>query len=280
MADRFKRRVTTSFISNHSGNNSTGERRFCTAPPNLRTEEKAVIFLSSEKRKQLAQEMETLVPEHREYMQKLMEKAPDWLFDELTIKKVKKGTIFIEEQTPIDWVYIFYKGKVQASEHRIPGTKYNYMRFHPVEAFGAMEILLDLKQYRATLETQTDCAFLQIRKERFELWLRVDINAMLIEARSMGLSLLEQARRERLWIFLQGRDRLFMLFTEIYEETHNRGDLCKIRWTRQQLADNVGISIRTVNRAIKAMDEEGYITNRRNAILVDRPQYLKMKACK
>ena len=103
-----------------------------------------------------------------------------------------------------------------------------------------------------------------------------DIRAMKLEAKRMGEYLLEEGRNSRLFLFMQGSVRLAMLFTERYERSNEKGVL-EIKGNRQSLADETGLCLKSISRAIKKFSEEGMITKAGNRILIDKGQYEEMK---
>ena len=211
----------------------------------------------------------------KEYLSSLFREAPLWLMDCMTIYKCDKDVVFIREGTPVDSVLIMVEGAVKAVDHRIFGIEYDYMRFYAVKMFGSMEMLLDIDQYKTTLKTVTPCIFLVIPGERFIDWIDKDMNALRMETKSMGTYLLEQGRRERSFLFLNGMDRLMMVFMRSYEWQHadNENGGCVVNYTRQELSDNSGLSVKTINRSVKKLVEDGYISRRGNKILISTEQY-------
>lgn len=214
--------------------------------------------------------------ESREYLRRMFDHASESFLEHLSLKKIEKGTLFIHENTPVGKVFFLLNGRVRGMEHRVLGVRYQYTQFEPVKVFGAMEILLGFDRYMATLETGTDCWFLITGREDYRRWISQDIDALLMETRSMGRYLLEQGRKERLLLFLEGRDRLFFLFCQEYQTTGSEGK-CTIRWTRQELSDCSGLSTRTVNRLVKSMQEDGYIEYHRGRIWITGDQYEQMQ---
>lgn len=219
----------------------------------------------------------TIPEDKKEYMNHLFQDAPFWVLDCLNIQRYKENEVFIRENEPVDKIYILIEGIVKAVDHRIFGIEYDYMRFKPIKLFGSMEILLELDNYKTTLNTVTPCTFLVMKAERFRDWIDKDINAMKMESKSMGSYLLEQGRRERTFLFLNGIDRLYMVFMRNYEHMSYEHKKCILSFTRQELSDCSGISIKTINRSIKKMEEDGLIDRRGNKILISKEQYERMQ---
>ena len=92
----------------------------------------------------------------------------------------------------------------------------------------------------------------------------------------MGEYLLEEGRNSRLFLFLQGADRLAFLFTERYERNSENGVL-DMKGNRQSLADETGLCVKSISRGIKKFSEEGMITKDGNRILINREQYGELR---
>lgn len=229
------------------------------------------------KTKKIQDKISTLPETHRAYINKMFHDAPLDLFDHMIMKQYPKDSIFIREQKEADQIYLLIEGEVQALEHRIFGNRYNYMRFRAVKWFGSMEVLLEIDDYKTTLATLSDCTFLSMHRKDYQRWIEKDTNALLMETKSMGRYLLEQGRKERLFLFLHGRERLFLLFTEEYKYLNEGCGQCILYRTHQELSDDSGLSIRTINRTLKAMNEEGYISYYRGEIKINQLQYQKMQ---
>ena len=213
----------------------------------------------------------------KEYLEQYLANAPTWLLDSFQVVNMKKGHVFIKENTEVDTIYILVEGIVKAIDYRIFGIAYDYMRFYPVKVFGSMEILLDFEKYRTTLITVTPCKILVIPRGKFEEWMRKDINTLLLETKTLGTYLLEQARKERVFLFVQGFDRVILLFMQFYEQLAENKK-CVLKLTRQDIADCTGLSIKTINRSVKTMKEEGYIEREGNTIIISEKQYFMMRA--
>ena len=218
----------------------------------------------------------SLTGERREYINRYLRNAPRWFLESMQVVQKEKNSVFIEEGTRIEYIHLLTDGVVSAIDYRILGIEYDYMSFHPIKVFGAMEVLLKINEYKTTLMTATPCTMLVVPRSKFESWMFNDMNALHMEIEDMGISLLEQARKERVFLFLQGMDRLIYLFIQIYEQSKNNDDILIAR-TRKELSERSGLSIKTINRSISKMEECGYITRNGNKMRVSREQYLAMK---
>ncbi len=208
----------------------------------------------------------------RDYLNNFLANAPKWLLESFQVVHIKKNTAFIHENAEVNTVYILVEGIVKATDYRVYECVYDYARFSPVETFGAMEFLVGCTKYKTTLITETDCRFLRISKDQFEKWMVSDIHAVLMQVNSMTGYMLEQVRKERLFLLLQGTDRLYLLFMQMYQKSSDH-KVCRIRLTRKEMAGSTGLSTKTVDRCLREMEKEGSIAKEGRTILIDEKKY-------
>lgn len=203
--------------------------------------------------------------------------APLWLMDTFQVEEIKGGDVFIREGDPADTIFFIGQGTIEATDYRIIGTLYDYMRFDKVYAFGGMEFIMELDTYRTTLRAVTDCTIVRIPRAQYEKWMYSDIYALRHEAKLVGEYLNKEARHNRILLFLEGADRLALLLINRYEQYHEGGVLC-IRESRQRLADETGLCVKSVNRGVKKFMDEGLISKEGSRITVSRSQYERLHA--
>ncbi|MBE5911868.1 Crp/Fnr family transcriptional regulator [Pseudobutyrivibrio sp.] len=209
-------------------------------------------------------------------LNKLLSNAPRWVLESTQVVTKKKNTIFVEENTPADTVYILVDGTVRAIDYRIRGVVYDYMWFHAIKVFGSMEIFFEIPLYMTTLKTVTDCTMLVMSRASFDRWIWDDKNALRMEVARIGDYLLEESRNERVILFLQGVDRIIYLLTKNYEADDPKDEYI-VGISRQELAERSGFSIKTVNRAVQKLQEDGFIGRKGRRIVISKEQYVQMK---
>lgn len=220
--------------------------------------------------------LKTIKKERREQFETYFRTAPIWLMEYFTIEVMEAGTIFIREDDPVDMIYLVGSGTIKATDYRIYGISYDFMLFTKVYAYGGMEVLMNLDRYKTTLQTVTKCTMVKIPRAQFQKWMETDIQALRHEAHLMGEYLLEQARGSRAFLFLQGSDRLALLFINRYK-LYSKDGVMRIKGDRQELSDSTGLCLKTITRAIKKFKEDGLITKEGSYIIVDKEQYKRMK---
>lgn len=220
--------------------------------------------------------LKTVSRERQEQFEEYFKSAPLWLVEALQIEEVKKGTILVREGEAADMIFFIGRGTVEATDYRVYGTPYTFMQFGKVYAFGGMEFIMDLDTYQTTLRTITDCTVVKLPRIKFEKWMCSDIRVLKHEARLVGEYLLKEGRNSRLFLFMQGADRLALLLVERYER-YNKNGLLYLKESRQNLADETGLCLKSISRGVKEFVEQGLISKQGNKILIDRRQYEGLK---
>lgn len=202
--------------------------------------------------------------------------APLWVLESFHIEELDKNVVFVSENAPADNIYFIGKGIIEAVDYRVHGIAYEFMRFDRVYAMGGMEYLLDMDTYCTTLRTVTKCTLVRMSRANFEKWMSSDIHALKTESGKVAQYLLEQSRKGRAMLFLQGTDRLAMLLVERFAK-YARNDVLQVKGGQQGLSNSTGLCLKTINRSIKKMAAEGLVTKEGNKIFVDRQQYEKLQ---
>ena len=78
-------------------------------------------------------------------------------------------------------------------------------------------------------------------------------------------------------VYGRAADRIKLYFVQYYRMHGGKGQ-CLLRLTRQQLADETGYSVKTINRVIRELKEAQLITQRGHTIAIDHEQYEKLLA--
>ena len=214
--------------------------------------------------------------ENKVYLETYLENAPYWIKESLQVVKIPKGTAFIEEGNKVDNVYILVEGSVAAVDYRVREIVYGFYEFEPIEIFGAMEILGDMKEYKATLITSTESLFLKLSSNLYKKWITNDIKALLMQTKRMSGYLVEEARKERLNILLSATERMALVLIRMYElYAENRQS--KVYLSRKYFVETTGLSERTITRILTELETKGMISREGWNIVLTEEQYLTLK---
>lgn len=210
----------------------------------------------------------------QEYLQELFKHIPK-SSRSCHVVKVRKDAKFVSSDDSCDAIWILISGNVRAMEEQMSGEIYVFSEFQAPYLFGEMEGLADSPSYKATLVASTDCQFIIWPMESYLNWLQNDSQALFLRTRTIMNSILEQAKNARTYLFLDGMERLMLYMTKYYRE-HAKDETCTIQTKRQQIADQTGFSLKTVNRSIKELADNGLITKKGREIVISEKQYKQL----
>ncbi|MDD2979000.1 MAG: Crp/Fnr family transcriptional regulator [Hespellia sp.] len=210
--------------------------------------------------------------ERRQQFEEYFLSAPDWLLSAIQVQEYGKNTVFIREGEPANMIYMVGKGSVKAVDYRIYGIVFDFMQFEDVFAFGGMEVVQGTELYQTTLETITPCTIAKIPRSTFSQWMGRDIRALKLETKNIARYLMEQSKRGRAYLFLQGSNRFTLYLVDAYSKYQKNGKL-ELRRSRQELADSTGLSVKTIDRSLKKLADNGLITREGSRFVMSQEQY-------
>lgn len=216
--------------------------------------------------------LKELDKESQKYITTYFENAPEWLLEEFQVVRLAAEKTFIHEGESADNVFILVKGSVMAVDYRVQEMVYGFIKFQPIEVFGAMEIMINMNHYKTTLMTKTESVFLKIGTEKFKKWINNDLQAYKMQTKKVVGYLNNEARRQRLYVMLQGVERVGLVLYDLYE-SYAKSDKFEMVISRHDLAEMTGLCVRTITRTLNRMEEDGYLTKQGRRILMTKAQH-------
>ena len=204
------------------------------------------------------------------------ETAPGEVVSRMSLEKRYADRYLVEESDPAERVYILLEGQIKAVDFRVKGSAYEYARFDPICFLGTMECCFGQSNYASNLITVTPCTLVAIPRNVFESWLNSDLPAMRREMENMRLHLLENSRENRMLLLLSGMERLILL---LVKKCRSRGEAREhvLSVNRQELAEQCGSSVKTVNRSMKRLEDGGFLTREGHKVKITQRQFAAMQ---
>ena len=110
-------------------------------------------------------------------------------------------------------------------------------------------------------------------------WIHNDIEALYSRTKVNMRRLITQTTDARRYLFLEAKERLVLYLVRKYEQkvSNDKSVELNLSQTRNQLAEEIGFSIKTLNRNIKILEEIGFIKVYKGKIFITEDSYYKMK---
>lgn len=212
------------------------------------------------------------VPELSDYIRTM----PDKIRERCVVKVHLPGYIIHQKDADLD-----YFGIVAAGEHRVinefeNGNVFMIERNEPIDFIGEVTILADMPRTSVTIETTTESTIIYMSRKDFEEWIAEDIYFLRLVSRKVAFKLYRSSYNRGAKLFYPPHF-LLLDFLLRYAQTHPKtvdGTLV-FPLTRQQICEETGITVKTLNRTIGRLKEDQVIGIYKGKIMMSREQLAK-----
>lgn len=211
------------------------------------------------------------------YMEMLFQNCTEEVKYYMSMAEVQENQTLIEAGERCSNIYIILSGKVTGIEWPMAGRPYFFKDYGPGDFFGEIEYFADLLNYRISVVTVTRCRVLIIPVKYYMEWLQSDAEALYLRTKENMRRLISQTADARKYLFIESRERLMMHLIRKYEQKLPLKKVLELRQSREQLSEEIGFSVKTLNRNIKKLEKEELICLQKGKIIITEAGYLKMK---
>ncbi|NQT58306.1 MAG: Crp/Fnr family transcriptional regulator [Bacteroidetes bacterium] len=189
-----------------------------------------------------------------------------------TIIELPPHSILIRKGEKNLFVYIKYEGKLRIINEFDNGRMYEFASVSEIGFSGLLEMFAQKEIASSTVETMEKSKFLRIRKEHFSYWLEQDSFAFRGIVRIFANQIYPSILENGVVFANTGSYSLGQ-----YLERRLVGDIRQhgfgmLEETRQEIAQNLGVSLRTIYRLTGLFRDMGIISVIRRKITMDAQQ--------
>lgn len=211
----------------------------------------------------------------REELHRLLEKYPaDAQVFPLCLPA---GESLIHEEDPCTWVYYLIKGRVSVATNQTRISRYTLTESAAPEFFGEYETLGGMPLYIAEVRAVTPCRLLTFPSEAYLLWMHRDPELFFQRVKGILNDLLNQTANERNLHFLDAVGKVIRYLIRAYEKNGGAPQAIRFSATRTEIAESTGNSVRTVNRAVSRLAENGLVSIKNGKLQITAAQYEALK---
>lgn len=208
----------------------------------------------------------------RDGLEELFEKDGLKLLDHAQLYTFEPRKRFVTVGDALTKIWILLSGKVKAMEEYPTGEVYVFQKFFSPQVFGEMELLSELGQYKATLITEEKSVFLTLPARAYLGFLESNPQFLLKRTKSILNQALQEQTNYRVYLQLSASERIKLYFIHQYELTVENG-ICILNLSRQQIADETSYSVKTINRVMKVLERDNFVTLQGHKIVITQKQY-------
>lgn len=212
---------------------------------------------------------------NKQFFEDLFKTMPSAIAETCITCNGQKTKYLIRTGDACNMVYVLLKGKVRVCFELPNGINYTIAIFNAPSFLGETETFSGFPCFRASVIFETDCTYIAIPRAQFIKWMKTSSDALFTITTSITRKIAKQATRDRTFLFSSGESRLAYQFTQYYEIS-SKNDICKLNIQRSQLADEICLSVKTVNRCISKLKENNLICQKGRTITITKAQYERL----
>ena len=212
------------------------------------------------------------VPELEEYTRYM----PEELWQRCSIRVYPPGTIIHQKDYKLE-----YFGHIAKGEHRVinefqNGNVYMIEKNEPIDFVGEVTILAGMEKTSVTIETLTETTVAFFSRKDFEDWISKDIHFLRLVAHKVAYKLYRSSYNRGARLFYPPHFILldYILKAAAAMDIEKKHEIILPK-TRQALYEECGITVKTINRTVKKLKDEGLISLRKGKISMTSEQYRK-----
>lgn len=215
--------------------------------------------------------------DERGIIEEIFEEAPDRLKNSISIFEVDKNKKIIEAGSPCTHIYVILSGRVTGVEWPLNQKMYPFKDFGRGDFFGEIEVFADMSEYRICIITQTKCKIATIPSDIYMNWLYMN-NSLLKKRSKINIKrLITQTADARKYLFMDGTERLMFHLLRKYNVYEDNVKIYKVVSTRGEIAEEIGFCVKTLDRSIKKLKDNGFIDLKAGKIVISKEQYISIK---
>ena len=171
------------------------------------------------------------------------------------------------------YIYFICSGVAVGVRDYEDGSEYDYFQLDKTKgSVGLIETLAQKEEIIATITCLTDVEVVRVPSATVYQWIMQDLDLLRLSANLLADDLYHRSGRDGFFYQLHGADRLRYYLVEYYDKhVKSEETLVEVKEFREKIGNKLGMSVRTVGRALKKLRESQEIVS------IDRKIYVGPK---
>lgn len=211
-------------------------------------------------------------------LEQVIEFMPESIRPQVSHRTFRPGEFVVRKGERADHVYILTKGTTRVSNEFASGQRYTFAQQNVPDLIGDLEVLAGQEYFSATNEALTECEVLAMTVETFKKWMRRDNHFACAIAQQLASKMYPTSNENGQIKFQPSLQRLQEYLVKRVQLSPSEHFV--LRTSRQQIADDIGTSVKTVNRGVSKLRDAGLITLLHGKISISVEQQKKLRELK
>lgn len=209
-------------------------------------------------------------------IEKYIKNIPENIRDKFTLKTYSPNTVIHQKDSYLKSLGIVLKGSIKVISEFENGSIFMIERNDSICFIGEVTLLSGKEKSSVAIECVTECVVAYISKEDFNYWIDRDNNFLKILCKDISQKLYLASYDKGEYIFYSSKYTLL----KYIKKTAHKMDIenkpfIKITKTRQEISEESGITLKTLNRTISGLKSEKVIDIEKGKIMITHEQYEK-----
>ena len=209
----------------------------------------------------------------------MLDHMPENIRQHTTKRTFQPGEIVVRKGDKADHIYMITAGKLRVSNEFESGQRYTFASLAVPDIIGDLEVLAGQECFADTNEAITECQVMSMTAETFLHWMKTDNDFAVAVARLLAAKMYPTSNEAGRVKFQPSQERFEEYLAKRLGDIET--DLFILHTSRQQIADDIGTSVKTVNRCVTKMRDDGDLALLHGKITLNRDQQARLRAiCK
>lgn len=208
-----------------------------------------------------------------------LESIKPYLDDHMRVRVIPKEGYIVKEGDVVKYVYFVITGEFFMMRLSETGKNNVLKRKVAPQFIGIDRILNDQMPSSASNMVIRKCIVLEIELSYFVDSIRKSGELGLLILKNTVEKLTEASYRADRLLFQDSRTRLLYYICEHWDKHHKGKGVCVIEVSNTYIADDIGISTRTLYRVLNELKAEGLVSTKGGNMVITYDQMMKMREC-
>ncbi|GGG03011.1 hypothetical protein GCM10010912_54690 [Paenibacillus albidus] len=209
-------------------------------------------------------------------LEHMLMQLPAEVCGRFVLRKFPAHTVIVRKDQTLTSVYIICTGRMRIVNEFDNGRLYAFTDTNLYTMIGETEILAGVQEYGCTVESVTECMTVQMSREDFVLCFETSHVFAKEISKDIAYKLHQSSSKMGENLFYPVRYNLVCFLIAVAQKELAAQTAAVIPLKRQDMADRLGISLRSVNRVIQKLKEDGHVSIVKGKIHIEQQQYIKL----
>jgi len=194
-------------------------------------------------------------------------------------KKYAPGDVIVSEGDSLEHVYFIESGTVDGMKRFESGKDYQYFKLDRFNgAVGLLELFSRQRTIIATIVAKTRVSILRLPADELYLYAMNDLPLLRKISCHIANDLYRDSGLNGKLFYLSGVERVCFYLTDYFQKNAYPQQFVVVKQSYQTIANHIGVSQRTVVRAVRDLRAQGLCSMRGKRILITREQLEQIAA--